>query len=100
MLKIKMIEIPKFESEDAERDFWAEHDSTDFLEGAEETRLEYAGKETPPIEVYSEMVKRWKAARQLYELYPRVLEAMREGKYISEYERTIKEIAHTYSLAG
>jgi len=39
-----MAEIPKFESEDAERDFWAKHESTDFLEGAEEITLEYAGK--------------------------------------------------------
>jgi len=100
MLKIKMLEIPKFESEDEERDFWARHDSTDFLEGAEEVTLQYAGKETTSGEVYEERVRRWKIARQLYELYPRVLEAMREGRYISQYERTIKEIADLYGTGG
>lgn len=100
MLKIKMLEIPKFESEDEERDFWAGHDSTDFLEGAEQVTLEYGGKRAMPKETYNEMVKRWKIARQLYELYPKVLEAMREGKYISQYERTIKEIAHLYGTGG
>ena len=40
-----MIEIPRFKSEDEERDFWATHDSVDFLEGAEQVNLEYAGRE-------------------------------------------------------
>lgn len=100
MLKIKMLEIPKFESEDEERDFWARHDSTDFLEGVEEVTLQYVGKETAPVKVYNEMVRRWKLARQLYVLYPRVVQAMREGRYISQYERTIKEIAHLYGTGG
>ena len=39
-----MIEIPRFKSEDEERDFWATHDSTDFLEGAEQVNLEYVGR--------------------------------------------------------
>lgn len=40
-----MIDIPKFKSEDKERDFWATHDSVDFLEGAEPMNLEYVGRE-------------------------------------------------------
>lgn len=40
-----MIEIPKFKDEDEERDFWATHDSVDFLEGAEQVNLEYVGRE-------------------------------------------------------
>lgn len=40
-----MIEIPRFKSEDEERDFWATHDSVGFLEGAEQVSLEYVGKE-------------------------------------------------------
>ncbi len=40
-----MIEIPRFKSEDEERDFWATHDSVDFLEGAEQVNLEYVGRE-------------------------------------------------------
>ena len=36
-----MTEIPLFRSEDEERDFWAIHDSTDFLEGAEQVRLKH-----------------------------------------------------------
>ena len=28
----KKLELPKFNSEDAERDFWAKHDLTDYLE--------------------------------------------------------------------
>jgi hypothetical protein len=36
-----MEEIPQFKSEDEERDFWATHDSTDFLERAELVNLEY-----------------------------------------------------------
>ena len=50
-----MIEIPRFKSEDEERNFWATHDSTDFLEGAEQMNLEYVGRErefilVPPAE--------------------------------------------------
>lgn len=100
MLKIKMLEMPKFESEDEERDFWARHDSTDFLEGAEEVTLKYARKKTIPIEPYQEMVKRWKLAREVYDLYPKLVQAMREGKHISQYERTIKEIARLYGTGG
>ena len=40
-----MIEIPRFKSEDEERDFWATHDSVDFLEGAEQVNLEYVERE-------------------------------------------------------
>ena len=40
-----MKEIPRFASEDEERDFWATHDSVDFLEGAEQVNLEYVGRE-------------------------------------------------------
>ncbi len=40
-----MIEVPKFKSEDEERDFWAIHDSIGFLEGAEQVNLEYVGRE-------------------------------------------------------
>jgi len=40
-----MTEIPRFASEDEERDFWATHDSVDFLEGAEQVNLEYVGRE-------------------------------------------------------
>jgi len=39
-----MIDIPKFKSEDEERDFWATHDSVDFLEGAQQVKLEYVGR--------------------------------------------------------
>ena len=50
-----MLEIPGFASEDEERAFWATHDSIDFLEGAEQVNLEYAGRErefivVPPVE--------------------------------------------------
>lgn len=31
--------IPEFESEDAERDFWAEHDSTDFVDWSQAARV-------------------------------------------------------------
>ena len=40
-----MTEIPRFASEDEERDFWATHDSVDFLEGAEQVNFEYVGRE-------------------------------------------------------
>jgi len=40
-----MTKIPRFASEDEERDFWATHDSVDFLEGAEQVNLEYVGRE-------------------------------------------------------
>lgn len=40
-----MIEIPRFKSEDEERDFWATHDSVGFLKGAEQVNLEYIGRE-------------------------------------------------------
>jgi len=40
-----MIDIPKFKSEDEERDFWATHDSVAFMEGAEQVNLEYVGRE-------------------------------------------------------
>ncbi len=40
-----MIEIPRFKSEDEERDFWATHDSVDFLVGTEQVNLEYVGRE-------------------------------------------------------
>lgn len=100
MLRIKMLEIPKFESEDEERDFLAEHDSTDFLEGAKQVTLEYEEKRATSKEIYKEMVERWKVARQLYELYPRVLEAMRQGRYMNDYRRRIEEIAHLYGERG
>ena len=50
-----MTEIPRFASEDEERDFWATHDSVDFLEGAEQVNLEYVEREReyilmPPVE--------------------------------------------------
>ena len=35
-----MTEIPRFQSEDEERAFWATHDSVNFLEGAEQVNLE------------------------------------------------------------
>ena len=35
-----MTEIPRFKSEDEERDFWAIYDSADFLDGAEQVNLE------------------------------------------------------------
>ena len=35
-----MKNIPEFASEDEERDFWATHDSVDYLEGAEQVYLE------------------------------------------------------------
>lgn len=34
------MEIPVFKNEDEEREFWATHDSVDFLEGTEEVYLE------------------------------------------------------------
>ena len=40
-----MTEIPRFKSEDEERDFWATHDSVDFLKGAEQVNLAYVGRE-------------------------------------------------------
>lgn len=40
-----MIEIPRFKSEDEERDFWATHDSVGFLKGAEQVNLEYVERE-------------------------------------------------------
>ena len=36
-----MKEIPAFNSEDEEREFWATYDSTDFLDGAEQVTLEF-----------------------------------------------------------
>ena len=35
------MEIPTFKSEDEEREFWATHDSVDFLTGAEQANIEY-----------------------------------------------------------
>ena len=37
------MEIPRFANEDEERDFWATHDSVDFLDSAEQVHLEYRG---------------------------------------------------------
>jgi len=48
-----MIEIPRFKSEDEERDFWAAHDSVGFLKGAEQVNLEYVGRELEFILVSS-----------------------------------------------
>jgi hypothetical protein len=50
-----MLEIPRFASEDEERAFWTTHDSMDFLEGAEQVKLDYVGREhefifVPPVE--------------------------------------------------
>ncbi|PKB66020.1 MAG: hypothetical protein BZY81_08545 [SAR202 cluster bacterium Io17-Chloro-G4] len=47
----KKMKIPKFESEDAERNFWATHDSTDYLnwEGARRLRLENLKPSTKTI---------------------------------------------------
>ena len=42
---VERIGIPRFASEDEERQFWATHDSIDFADGAEEVTLEYG--ETP-----------------------------------------------------
>ena len=50
----EMIEIPRFKSEDEERDFWATHDSVGFLEGAEQVNLEYVGREREFILVPSD----------------------------------------------
>ena len=36
-----MMEIPLFRSEDEEREFWATHDSVEFLKGVEPVSLEY-----------------------------------------------------------
>ena len=33
-------QIPKFESEDEEREFWATHDSTDYIDWSEAKRVE------------------------------------------------------------
>lgn len=98
-----MPEIPRFKNEDEEREFWAEHDSTDFLEGAEELTLEYVGEKGPEWEAYEEMLRRieeWQFARRFYELYPAVLEAMRHGEHIKEYERRIEEIARLCRAGG
>ena len=34
--------IPKFDSEDEEREFWATHDSTDYVDWSEAERVEMA----------------------------------------------------------
>lgn len=39
------MEIPRFASEDKERNFWATHDSVGFLGGAEQVNLKYEGKD-------------------------------------------------------
>jgi len=35
MKKVKKKRIPKFRNEDAERDFWASHDSTEYMDWSE-----------------------------------------------------------------
>jgi len=35
MKKVKKKRIPKFRNEDAERDFWASHDSTEYIDWSE-----------------------------------------------------------------
>lgn len=39
MKKIKKKRIPKFRNEDEEREFWASHDSTDYIDWAEAKEL-------------------------------------------------------------
>jgi len=98
-----MPQIPRFKNEDEEREFWAAHDSTDFLEGTEQVTLEYAGQKSPETEVYEEMerrLKEWRFASRFYELYPAVFEAMRAGEHIKEYQKRIEEIARLCRVGG
>jgi predicted DNA binding CopG/RHH family protein len=39
-VKQRIRKIPKFESEDQERDFWASHDSTDFVDWRQAERVQ------------------------------------------------------------
>ncbi len=39
MKKVKKKRIPKFRNEDEEREFWASHDSTDYIDWAEAKEL-------------------------------------------------------------
>jgi len=83
-----MTEIPRFASEDEERDFWATHDSVDLLEGAEQVNLEYVGRErefilVPSVEsqpfrtgsIYVTFKSEWVATARRQEQHP-------EWKYV------------------
>ena len=39
MKKVKKKRIPKFRNEDEEREFWASHDSTDYIDWSEAKEL-------------------------------------------------------------
>ena len=39
MKKVKMKRIPKFRNEDEEREFWASHDSTDYINWSEAKKI-------------------------------------------------------------
>ena len=45
---------------------------------------------------WEEAKEKWQKAKELYEKYPKIVEALREGTYLKEYERMIKEIAGLY----
>jgi predicted DNA binding CopG/RHH family protein len=42
MSKLKVKQIPKFKNEDQERDFWATHDSTEYLDWSKAKKLRFS----------------------------------------------------------
>lgn len=58
-------EIPKFESEDEEREFWATHDSTDYVDWSKAMREEFPNLPrntvTIPIEIPRDTYERMQA---------------------------------------
>ena len=41
-------------------------------------------------------IKKWKEAKELYEKYPKIVDALRSGEYLRQYVRTLEQIAKTY----
>jgi len=43
-----------------------------------------------------EAKEKWRKTKELYEKYPKIIEALRKGRYFKEYERMIREVAKLY----
>lgn len=85
-----MSEIPEFKDEDEEREFWATHDSTDLLEGAEEMVMHSISEFLDKYK--SELVE--DGLKECQELLPQ-----KEGNMIHFYEGSIESFERMKELS-
>ncbi len=61
----KLKEIPRFDSEDEEREFWSTHDSTDYVDWSKATKAEFPNLPkntvTIPVEIPRDTYERMQA---------------------------------------